>query len=204
MRQPNPQGELRYYNGLTVVGQGEGTYLKQKLVPFGEYVPLQDLLRGLIAFFDLPMSDFARGEADQPLLEAKGLRIAPYICYEVVYPEFAAALAARSDLLLTVSNDAWFGRSIGPLQHLQMARMRALEAGRWMIRATNNGVTVLIDPQGRVSERVPAFEQTVLYGEVTPMTGLTPYLRWRSWPLIVLGALLLGMAIWHRHAGRAR
>ncbi|WP_028238692.1 apolipoprotein N-acyltransferase [Stutzerimonas azotifigens] len=204
VRQPNPQGELRYYNGLTVVGQGEGTYLKQKLVPFGEYVPLQDLLRGLIAFFDLPMSDFARGEADQPLLEAKGLRIAPYICYEVVYPEFAAALAARSDLLLTVSNDAWFGRSIGPLQHLQMARMRALEAGRWMIRATNNGVTVLIDPQGRVSERVPAFEQTVLYGEVTPMTGLTPYLRWRSWPLIVLGALLLGMAIWHRHAGRAR
>ena len=84
-----------FTNGITVVGEGAGTYLKQKLVPFGEYVPLQDLLRGLIAFFDLPMSDFARGPADQPLLKAKGYQIAPYICYEVVYPEFAAALGAE-------------------------------------------------------------------------------------------------------------
>lgn len=195
VRQPNERGELRYYNGITVVGQGEGTYLKQKLVPFGEYVPLQDLLRGLITFFDLPMSDFARGPADQALLQAKGYRIAPYICYEVVYPEFAAGLAARSDLLLTVSNDTWFGRSIGPLQHLQMARMRALEAGRWMIRATNNGVSALIDPFGRITEQVPQFQQVVLYGEVTPMQGLTPYLRWRAWPMVVLCGLLFGWAL---------
>jgi apolipoprotein N-acyltransferase len=99
------------------------------------------------------MSDFARGPADQPLLQAKGYQIAPYICYEVVYPEFAASLAARSDLLLTISNDTWFGTSIGPLQHLQMAQMRALEAGRWMIRATNNGVTALINPFGRSPRR---------------------------------------------------
>ncbi|MCW3147292.1 apolipoprotein N-acyltransferase [Stutzerimonas stutzeri] len=195
VRQPNAAGELRYYNGLTSVGSGAGTYLKQKLVPFGEYVPLQEVLRGLIAFFDLPMSDFARGEPGQPLLQAKGLQIAPYICYEVVYPEFAAGLAAQSELLLTVSNDAWFGRSIGPLQHLQMAQMRALEAGRWMIRATNNGITVLIDPYGRITEQVPQFEEAVLYGEVTPMQGLTPYLQWRSWPLIALCGLLLAWAL---------
>ncbi|HCH76404.1 MAG TPA: apolipoprotein N-acyltransferase [Pseudomonas sp.] len=200
VRQPNPEGELRYYNGLTTAGDGSGTYLKQKLVPFGEYVPLQDLLRGLIAFFDLPMSDFARGESGQPLLQAKGLQIAPYICYEVVYPEFAAGLAAQSDLLLTVSNDAWFGRSIGPLQHLQMAQMRALEAGRWMIRATNNGITVLIDPYGQITEQIPQFEQAVLYGDVTPMQGLTPYLRWRSWPLIAVCMLLLGWALIRRKA----
>ena len=200
VRQPNADGELRYYNGLTTAGDASGTYLKQKLVPFGEYVPLQDLLRGLIAFFDLPMSDFARGESGQPLLQAKGLQIAPYICYEVVYPEFAAGLAAQSDLLLTVSNDAWFGRSIGPLQHLQMAQMRALEAGRWMIRATNNGITVLIDPYGDITEQIPQFEQAVLYGEVTPMQGLTPYLRWRSWPLIAVCVLLLGWALIRRKA----
>src|SRR5690606_34237040 len=94
VRQANEHGEKRYYNAITVTGWGEGTYLKQKLVPFGEYVPLQDLLRGLIAFFDLPMSDFARGPSDQGLLQAKGLKIAPFICYEVVYPEFAAGLAA--------------------------------------------------------------------------------------------------------------
>jgi apolipoprotein N-acyltransferase len=200
VRQPNADGELRYYNGLTTAGDASGTYLKQKLVPFGEYVPLQDLLRGLIAFFDLPMSDFARGEAGQPLLQAKGLQIAPYICYEVVYPEFAAGLAAQSDLLLTVSNDAWFGRSIGPLQHLQMAQMRALEAGRWMIRATNNGITVLIDPYGDITEQIPQFEQAVLHGQVTAMQGLTPYLRWRSWPLIAVCGLLLGWALIRRRA----
>lgn len=198
VRQLNADGERRYYNALTSVGDAQGTYLKQKLVPFGEYVPLQDLLRGLIAFFDLPMSDFARGEPGQPLLQAKGHRIAPFICYEVVYPEFAASLAAQSDLLLTVSNDAWFGRSIGPLQHLQMAQMRALEAGRWMIRATNNGVTVLIDPYGRITERIPAFEQTTLYGEVIPMQGLTPYLQWRSWPLAALCLVLLVGALMAR------
>lgn len=200
VRQPNTEGELRYYNGLTTAGDAQGTYLKQKLVPFGEYVPLQDLLRGLIAFFDLPMSDFARGAPEQPLLQAKGYRIAPFICYEVVYPEFAASLAAQSDILLTVSNDAWFGHSIGPLQHLQMAQTRALEAGRWMIRATNNGVTVLIDPQGRITERVPAFEEQVLYGEVTPMQGLTPYLRWRSWPLIAVCLMLLGWGVIRRRS----
>jgi len=183
LRQPNADGEPRYYNALSVVGQGSGDYLKQKLVPFGEYVPLQELLRGLIAFFNLPMSDFARGTADQVLLEAKGYKIAAFICYEVVYPDFAASLSAQSDILLTVSNDAWFGRSIGPIQHLQMAQMRALEAGRWMIRATNNGITVLIDPFGRITEQLPQFEQGVLYGEVQPMHQLTPYLRWQGWRL---------------------
>lgn len=187
--------QRRYYNGITVTGEGDGTYLKQKLVPFGEYVPLQDVLRGAIEFFNLPMSDFARGPEDQPLLQAKGYQIAPYICYEVVYPEFAAGLAARSDLLLTISNDTWFGKSIGPLQHLQMAQMRALEAGRWMIRATNNGVTALIDPFGRITTQIPQFQQAVLYGEVVPMQQLTPYLQWRSWPLAIVCALLLGWAL---------
>ena len=191
LRQVNAAGERRFYNAITVLGEGQGTYLKQKLVPFGEYVPLQDLLRGLIAFFDLPMSDFARGPAQQPLLQAKGLRLASYICYEAVYPEFAAELARDSDLLLTISNDTWFGRSIGPVQHLQMAQMRALEAGRWMIRATNNGISVLIDPQGRIQSRIPQFQAAILYGEIQAMQGHTPYLRFGSLPLAVLAALIL-------------
>ncbi|HCP31629.1 MAG TPA: apolipoprotein N-acyltransferase, partial [Pseudomonas sp.] len=195
--------QRRYFNGITVTGEGDGTYLKQKLVPFGEYVPLQDMLRGLIEFFNLPMSDFARGPEDQPLLQAKGYQIAPYICYEVVYPEFAAGLAARSDLLLTISNDTWFGTSIGPLQHLQMAQMRALEAGRWMIRATNNGVTALIDPFGRITTQVPQFQQAVMYGEVVPMQQLTPYLQWRSWPLAILCGLLLAWALMAGRVARA-
>lgn len=202
IRQKGGHGENHYYNGITVVGEGDGTYLKQKLVPFGEYVPLQDLLRGMIAFFDLPMSDFARGPSDQALLQVKGYQVAPYICYEVVYPEFAAGLAAQSDLLLTVSNDTWFGTSIGPLQHLQMAKMRALEAGRWMIRATNNGVSALINPFGKITETIPQFQQGTLYGEVVPMQDLTPYLRWRSWPLTIVSILLVGWALVARRIKR--
>ncbi|SDH69351.1 apolipoprotein N-acyltransferase [Pseudomonas panipatensis] len=194
VRQRDAEG-VHYYNGITVVGDGSGDYLKQKLVPFGEYVPLQDMLRGLITFFDLPMSDFARGPSDQALLKAKGYAVAPFVCYEVVYPEFAAGLAAQSQLLLTISNDAWFGTSIGPLQHLQMAQMRALESGRWMVRGTNNGVTALIDPKGRLTQQIPQFSQGVLRGEVTPMQGLTPYLHWRLWPLGSLAVILLVWAV---------
>jgi apolipoprotein N-acyltransferase len=179
-------GELQIYNAIMVAGQEGEQYLKHKLVPFGEYVPLQDLLRGLIAFFDLPMSSFSRGPAVQAPLEAAGYRLAPFICYETVYPDFAARLAAQSELLITISNDSWFGRSIGPLQHLQMARMRAIESGRWMIRSTNNGVTALIDNRGRITQRIAQFEQAVLTGQVQPRTGLTPYLRWRNGPLGLL------------------
>ena len=126
----------------------------------------------------------------------------PLICYEAVYPDFAAKLAAQSDLLITISNDSWFGSSIGPLQHLQMAQMRAMESQRWMIRATNNGVTALIDPRGTIRQRIPQFQQEVLIGEVQPMSGQTPYLQWRSWPLVVLALLVLLPLAWRRRQAR--
>ena len=184
-------GQLRIYNGIMVAGEQAHHYLKHKLVPFGEYVPLESWLRGLIAFFDLPMSSFSRGPLEQQPLRVGDYALAPFICYETVYPDFAARLAARSQLLITISNDSWFGESIGPLQHLQMARMRALEAGRWMIRGTNNGVTALIDHQGRITARIPQFQQLALHGYVQPRDGLTPWLRWGSWPLGTLVVLLL-------------
>ena len=141
------------FNSIAVIGADSGLYHKRRLVPFGEYVPLEPWLRGLIAFFDLPMSSFSSGPAEQPPLTVRGLRVAPSICYEVVYPDLVGAGAADAELLLTVSNDTWFGASIGPLQHLQMARMRALETGRPLIRATNNGISALIDERGRVLVR---------------------------------------------------
>ncbi|MFN3581932.1 MAG: apolipoprotein N-acyltransferase, partial [Pseudomonas sp.] len=161
-------GEMRIFNGIMVAGSEDNQYLKHKLVPFGEYVPLEQVLRGLIAFFDLPMSSFSRGPKRQEPLQAAGYRLAPFICYEAVYPDFAARLAAQSELLLTISNDSWFGESIGPLQHLQMARMRSIESGRWMIRGTNNGVTALIDHHGQIKAHIPQFEQLALSGWVQP------------------------------------
>lgn len=196
------QGQMRIYNGIMVAGEQPSQYLKHKLVPFGEYVPLEDLLRGLIAFFDLPMSDFSRGPLQQEPLQAAGYRLAPMICYETVYPDFAARLAARSELLLTISNDSWFGKSIGPLQHLQMARMRALESGRWMIRGTNNGVTALIDHRGEITAQIPQFQQVALHGQVQPREGLTPWLRWGSWPLAVLMMVVLLLCVIARRQHR--
>ncbi len=178
----------RIYNSLMGVGTASGLYHKQKLVPFGEYVPLAALLRGLISFFDLPMSDMARGAAGQPPLQAGAYRFMPFICYEIVYPDLVAEQSADVEFLVTVSNDTWFGESIGPLQHLQIARMRAAENRKPLLRGTNNGVTALIDPHGEIVTRLPQFEAGVLRAEFQPRSGGTPFSHTGSWP--VIGALL--------------
>jgi apolipoprotein N-acyltransferase len=186
-----PGGDKVYFNSILALGNGEGSYHKQRLVPFGEYVPMEKLLRGLIAFFDLPMSAFSPGPAGQGPLEAGAFRVAPFICYEVVYPDLVARSARNADLLITISNDSWFGDSIGPLQHLQMARMRALENGRYLIRGTNNGVSALIDHRGRIIGRTEQFVEATLVGEVEVMLGNTPYSSFGSLPVIAGCATLL-------------
>lgn len=196
--------DIVFHNSIVAMGTGSGLYHKQKLVPFGEYVPLEQQLRGLIQFFDLPMSNFAKGPEQQPLLTARDATIASYICYEVVYPDFAAELAAQAQLLLTISNDSWFGTSIGPLQHLQMAQMRALENQRYMIRGTNNGVSAIIDDRGRMIEQSPQFERVSLRGEVRLKEGLTPFQIWGSWPVLALAWLLTMMGQKARIMARLR
>ncbi|WP_163559446.1 apolipoprotein N-acyltransferase [Halomonas sp. NO4] len=184
-------GEGLYYNSVIGLGNAEGEYRKTHLVPFGEYLPLENLLRGVIAFFDLPMPAMTPGPADQAPIEAAGTRLGNAICYEIIYADLVASRARNAEVLLTVSNDTWFGASIGPLQHLQMARLRALENGRPVVRATSNGVTAVIDAQGRVTARAPQFEVATLTGEVTPMAGHTPFNRTGSWPVWLLAALLV-------------
>ncbi|GAA3570676.1 MAG: apolipoprotein N-acyltransferase [Pseudomonadales bacterium] len=183
--------DFTFHNSILSVGNGNGMYHKQKLVPFGEYVPLQQWLRGLIGFFDLPMSEFSRGPANQSPLTAGDARVMPYICYEVAYPDFVAMNAHRAGLLITISNDGWFGDSIGPLQHLQIARMRALETGRYMIRGTNNGVTAIIDDHGQIQDTIPQFTRATLHGEVYEAEGSTPYMQSGSWPVLTLAAILI-------------
>ncbi|WP_242634338.1 apolipoprotein N-acyltransferase [Marinobacter salicampi] len=184
-------GDTTFHNSIMAIGNGEGIYHKQKLVPFGEYVPLQQWLRGLIGFFDLPMSDFSRGPENQSPLTAGIHRVMPFICYEVAYPDFVSSYAARTDLLITISNDGWFGDSIGPVQHLQMARMRALETGRYMLRGTNNGITAIIDERGQLTEAIPRFTDATLRGEVYTTSGATPVMLSGSWPTLVLAAILI-------------
>jgi apolipoprotein N-acyltransferase len=160
-------------------------------VPFGEYVPLERWLRGLIDFFDLPMSDFSAGDRSQGALRAGNHRVAPLICYEVAYAGLAATSARNAELMVTISNDTWFGRSIGPLQHLQIARMRALENGRYVLRGTNNGVSAIIDHRGRVVARSEQFVETVLTGKAQVMLGHTPFTSFGSTPLLASLLVLL-------------
>ena len=174
-----------YYNTIIGLGEASGVYHKQRLVPFGEYVPLEHWLRGLIDFFDLPTSIIDSGPKGQHGLKAKGVRVSPYICYEVVYPDLVAANGWDSDFLITISNDAWFGDSIGPLQHFQMARMRALENGRYMVRATNNGISGIIDAMGQVVVSGGRFTRELITGEAVPMKGHTPFAHWLSLPVVL-------------------
>ncbi|MFQ3787714.1 apolipoprotein N-acyltransferase [Halomonas sp. A29] len=185
------EGQGLYYNSVIGVGNAEGEYRKAHLVPFGEYLPLERWLRGTIAFFDLPMPAMTPGPSGQPPIHAAGTVIGNAICYEIIYADLVAEQARNAELLLTVSNDTWFGESIGPLQHLQMARLRALENGRYVVRATSNGVTAVIDHQGRTVARAPQFETVALLAEAVPMQGLTPFTRIGSWPIWLLSALLV-------------
>ena len=179
------------YNSIIALGAGSGTYHKQKLVPFGEYVPFERWLRGVIDFFDLPMSQFIAGPEIQSPLVAGDLAIAPFICYEIVYPDFVQRHAANADVLITISNDTWFGRSIGPWQHFQMARFRAAELGRDLIRGTNDGISALITADGAISVTASQFSESVITGSIQPRSGHTPFGTTGSLPVWVFALITL-------------
>ena len=201
------------WNNLIVLGKrqpdstdgdyfyGHGNrYSKHHLLPIGEFVPFESWLRKLAPIFDLPMSSFSRGAYVQPNLVANGYHLLPAICFEIAFPEqIAANMTNDTQLLLTVSNDAWFGDSIGPHQHLQIARMRAMEFGRPLLRATNTGVTAVIRADGSISAIAPQFAETVLADTVQLSTGHTPYSRIGDNGLLILcGLILLASAVNYR------
>lgn len=179
-----------YHNSAIALGQGSGQYHKTRLVPFGEYVPLEQWLRGVISFFNLPMSMIKSGPEQQPPLNLADTRVGMAICYEIVYPDLVARQAADSEVLITLSNDAWFGHSWGPLQHLQMAQMRALETSRYIIRSTNNGVSAIINPDGELQQQGGQFTREVISGQVIPRSGNTPFTATGSIPVIALCLLI--------------
>lgn len=166
-----------YVNGaVALTADGARSYAKRHLVPFGEYVP-----PGFAWFFALvhiPMTDFSAGPPRQRPLEIAGQRIAPNICYEDLFGNEILAALPEATLLVNLSNTAWFGHSLAQPQHLQISRMRALETGRMMLRATNTGITAAIAPDGRVVGSLPPFTRGALVVEAQGFTGVTPYVRW--------------------------
>ena len=188
-----------YFNSLVVLGQKESNdykshyryehqnrYYKNHLLPIGEFVPFGDILRKVAPLFNLQYSSFTRGDYVQPNLIAKGYHLLPLICFEIAFPEqLAANFTDDTNILLTVSNDSWFGNSHGPHQHLEIARMRAIEFGRPLIRATSNGVTAIVDHNGHIQAKIPQFTEAVLKAEVKLVQGNTFYSQY--WQLVHWG-----------------
>nr|WP_293227324.1 apolipoprotein N-acyltransferase [Moritella sp.] len=196
-----------YYNAVIVLGQPEqetnhspvnDRYYKNKLLPIGEFVPFEDLLRPIAPLFNLPMSSFQRGGEQQLNLAAGNVHIATAICYEIAFNQtLVKTVTPDTGFILTVSNDAWFGTSIGPDQHLEIARMRAFEFQRPVIRSTNTGITAIYDAQGQEVGRIAQFEKAVLRAQVTPYQGTTPFNRYGNTPLLILALLLSAGVVGH-------
>ena len=187
-------GSERVFNSLVTIGGETQIYNKQHLVPFGEYMPFRWIFDFLRTVIIIPMSDLSAGEGTS-VLTMKGVKVGASICYEAVYGNEIIRAMPQAQLLANVSNDAWFGDSLAPHQHLQIARSRALETGRYLLRATNTGISAIIDPRGAVVSRSGQFTEEVVTGEVRAMHGNTPFIIWGNWGIISIMALVLLLAL---------
>lgn len=190
----DPDGE-HYYTTLMSLGSSHGFYRKRHLVPFGEYLPFEQLLRGLIRFFNMPMSSFSPGPDNQPALHAAGQPLAATVCYEDAFAAEMRDYLPQATMLVNGSNNAWYGDSLAPHQHLEISRMRALEFGRPMLRATTNGISAIIEPDGSIAKRSRQFVTDTLSASVQPMQGETPYNRVGNYAALLLCALALVVGI---------
>lgn len=188
------------YNSVMILGgTRRQAYRKRHLVPFGEYFPVPASVREWMKMQNLPHSDLAAGEDVQPLLvAANGARLAVAICYEDAYGAEQLYALPEADLLINVSNDAWFGDSIAPHQHLEIARMRALEVGRNAIRSTNTGISAFIGADGKLLDTGKQFEPQLMTADIEPRRGMTPYARGGNQPIIGLCLAILA-AFWIRN-----
>ena len=187
-------GRRFYYNSMVSVGEEQTFYNKQHLVPFGEYVPFGDLIRRFGGFFNLPMSDFSNGRAEQKPVRVAGNIVGISICYEDAFGEEVIRNLPQASMLVNVSNDAWFGDSLAPHQHLQISRMRALETARPMLRATNTGMTAFVDPKGKIIRQAPQFAVAAITAEIQPMQGETPYVMFGNYAIVLYALVILMIA----------
>ncbi len=185
------------FNAVITLGNEEGIYRKTHLLPFGEYLPLQPLSGFVLNKINIRLGNFTPGALNQPLLKAGGYPFITLICYEDVFGDLSIRGLPDAAYLVNVTNDGWFGNSIEPHQHMQMARMRAMETGRFLLRATNTGMTGIVSPKGEIINQAPLFQETALTGTIIPMGGMTPYAKWGDKPVIwAMVILLLGLMGW--------
>jgi apolipoprotein N-acyltransferase len=194
----------KYFNGILLLGADQGEYRKRHLVPFGEYMPLKSVFSFLIHYWNIPMSDFTAGANHQNSLKIGNLNLAAFICYEIAYPLLVLKYTQGSDLIVNISDDSWFGQSMASFQQMQMAQMRALETGRYVLSAANTGVTGIINPQGKIISALPSHQVGVLHATVNAMQGQTPLMQTNYYPVlaIIICLLLFGSGIFSKKLGK--
>ena len=182
------QGE--YFNSALSLGVSPmQAYSKSHLVPFGEYIPLKSVFGWIYRdWLHMPLSDLSRGTSKDPLLIA-GQKIGVNICYEDVFGEEIAQQLPQAELLVNISNDAWYGQSFAADQHMQFSQVRAMETGRMVLRSTNTGATAIIDKNGQVIQHAPHDRTAILVGEAQSYQGSTPYVLWGNWAFLVLSGI---------------
>ena len=189
-----PSGD--YYNSAVTVGTAPAqAYRKSHLVPFGEFIPLRPVLAWIVGVLAIPLQDFTPGTQTPQPLELAGQRVAVNVCYEDAFGEEIIRQLPAATLLVNMSNVAWFGHSIAPRQHLQISQARALETGRYMLRATNTGMTAVVDERGRLVAAAPQFTTYALSAMVQGYTGATPYVRWGNAVALAICCVLLATAL---------
>lgn len=187
-----------YWNTIVTLGKDKNVYKKRLLVPFGEYTPFYKYLAHTLNFLNIPLSNTIPGEPGKDTITIGNLKIHPSICYEIAFPALNWSPDKTISFLLSVTNDAWFGRSNAQAQHLQMAQMRALEFARPVLFVGNDGITAIIGPDGRIDQTVPQREAAVLSGSVQPRYGLTPWMRNGTDPVLFTAVLFLVIAFYAR------
>lgn len=187
----------RYQNAAITIGYlSHGKYIKRHLVPFGENIPpFLNWLRPIITMLNIPMSNLQAGKMQQALIHVQHIPVGIFICYEVAYPDVIKQDLPKAELFMTISDDAWFGHSFASYQHLGIAAFRALQSGRPMLMASNNGITAIINAHGKLSKSIPRFKRAVLNGQITPYQGSTPWTHWGNHYLIIILMLLLLVVI---------
>lgn len=177
----------KYFNSVFSLGTSPiQVYRKHHLVPFGEFVPYASVIRPMYEkLVHIDLVDTSAGPATQPLINAAGQHIAISICFENEFGNEIAKTLSQATLLVSVSNGAWYGTTIAHEQDLQMSQMRAIESGHYLLRASDAGVTAIIDQYGKVLERAPGFEMTRLDGMALGLSGSTPYTQWGDWPVVL-------------------
>jgi apolipoprotein N-acyltransferase len=205
LRLPEGAATLEEFQNVVVALTDEPqVYVKRHLVPFGEYFPVPGFIRSWMRYMNLPTADAIPGDADQPPFTAAGEKLAITICYEDVFGAEQLHYLPEATLLVNVTNDGWFGDSIAPHQHLQISRVRAAEAGRYLLRAANTGVTAVIDPKGALVDTLPQFRVGVLKATVRGYEGATPYARVGNWLVVLLALGVLAVAYVATRASASR